>query len=148
METVPVKTSIGCSEFGRRILSDQVCMHCAILLFKRDISDICSCERETFSCSYSSNMNLRHFPQLVNYKLATSFARQLKISRSNDLLPVKLPNYQITKSILPVKSELQHPPRATPRVEFLEDFCSNSPLTGPKSCSNTPNPGKITRLLF
>ena len=48
---------------------------------------------------------------------------------------------------VPVKSKLQHPPRATPRA-FLENFCSNSPLTGPKSCSNAPTPGKITRLLF
>ena len=40
-------------------------------------------------------------------------------------------------------------PRATPwAFEFLENFCSNSPLTGPKSCSNAPTPGKITRLLF
>ena len=38
---------------------------------------------------------------------------------------------------------------ATPRAfEFLENFCSNSPLAGPKSSSNAPTPGKITRLLF
>ena len=30
--------------------------------------------------------------------------------------------------------------------EFLENFCSISPLNGPKSCSNAPTPGKITRL--
>ena len=48
----------------------------------------------------------------------------------------------------PVKSKLQHPPRATPRAfEFLKNFCSN-PLTGPKSWSNAPTPGLITRLLF
>ena len=36
------------------------------------------------------------------------------------------------------------PPRATPRAfEILEDFCSNSPLTGLKSCSNTPTPSKF-----
>ena len=41
------------------------------------------------------------------------------------------------------------PPRAIPRAfEFWENFCSNSPLTGPKSCSNAPTCGKITRLLF
>ena len=32
------------------------------------------------------------------------------------------------------------PPRATPRAfEFLEKFCSNSPLPRPKSCSNAPS---------
>ena len=42
---------------------------------------------------------------------------------------------------VPVKSKLQHPPpRATPRAfEFLENFCSNSPLPRPKSCSNAPS---------
>ena len=41
------------------------------------------------------------------------------------------------------------PPPANPQAfEFLENFCSNSPLTGSKSCSNAPTPGKITRLLF
>ena len=54
-----------------------------------------------------------------------------------------------SKNYVPVKSKLQHSPRAAPRAfEFLENFCSNSPLTGPKSCSNAPTPGKITRLLF
>ena len=39
-------------------------------------------------------------------------------------------------------------PPGNPRAfEFLENFCSNS-ATRPKSCSNAPNPGKITRLLF
>ena len=39
--------------------------------------------------------------------------------------------------------------RATPRgFEFLKKFCSIFPLTGPKSCSNAPTPGKISRLLF
>ena len=34
----------------------------------------------------------------------------------------------ITTGDVPVKSKLQHPPRATPRVfELLENFCSNSP---------------------
>ena len=37
-----------------------------------------------------------------------------------------------------VKSKLQHPPPPTRAVECLENFCSNSPLTGPKSCSNAP----------
>ena len=41
---------------------------------------------------------------------------------------------------VPVKSKLQHPPWATPQAfEFLENFCSNSPLPRPKSCSNAPN---------
>ena len=40
----------------------------------------------------------------------------------------------ITTGDVPVKSKLQHPPRATPRVfELLENFCSNSPLPRPKS---------------
>ena len=40
---------------------------------------------------------------------------------------------------VPVKSKLQHPPRANPRAfEFLENPCSNSPLLGLKSCSNAP----------
>ena len=38
--------------------------------------------------------------------------------------------------------------RATLRAfEFLKNFCSNSPLTGPKTFSNAPIPGRITRLL-
>ena len=36
-------------------------------------------------------------------------------------------------------------PRA---FEFLENFCSNSPLPGPKICSNAPTLVKITRLLL
>ena len=41
-----------------------------------------------------------------------------------------------------VKSKLQHarPPRATPRAfDFFENFCSNSPLPGPKCRSNAPH---------
>ena len=46
---------------------------------------------------------------------------------------------------VPVKLKLQHPPWATPLAfEILENSCSNSPLAGPKSCSNAPTPGKIT----
>ena len=52
-------------------------------------------------------------------------------------------------SNVPVKSKLQYPPRSTPRAfEFFEKFCSNSPLTGPKSCSNPPTPGKISDYFF
>ena len=49
-----------------------------------------------------------------------------------------------------VKSKLQHPhSRATPRAfEFLENVCSNSPLSGPKSCSNAPPPGKLQDYCF
>ena len=62
---------------------------------------------------------------------------------------------------VPVKSKLQHPPPSPPRghlnfcprgaagaFEFLEKFCSNPHLTRLQSCSNTPTPRKITRLLF
>ena len=50
---------------------------------------------------------------------------------------------------VPVKSKLQHPPLATPRAfEFLENFCSNPLLTGPKSCSNAPLPGKLPDYCF
>ena len=45
---------------------------------------------------------------------------------------------------VPVKSKLWKSPWA---FEFLENFCSNASLTGPKSCSDAPT-GKITRLLF
>ena len=40
-----------------------------------------------------------------------------------------------------VKSKLQHaPPRATPQAfDFFENFCSNSPLPGPKCRSNAPH---------
>ena len=45
---------------------------------------------------------------------------------------------------VPVKSKLKHPPPGNPRAfEFLENFCSNSPLTGPKSCLNASPPGKL-----
>ena len=41
------------------------------------------------------------------------------------------------------------PPRATPwAFEFLENFCSNSLLTTPKSCSNAPPPGKLLDCCF
>ena len=43
------------------------------------------------------------------------------------------------KGYVPVKSKLQHPPRA---FEFLDNFCLNSPLSGPKSCSNAPTPAR------
>ena len=60
----------------------------------------------------------------------------------------------ICRGDVSVKSKLLHSPppplpRAIPQAfEFLENFCSHSPLTTPKSCSNTPTPGKITILLF
>ena len=41
------------------------------------------------------------------------------------------------------------PPGQPPgHLNFLDNFCSNSPLPEPKSCSNAPILGKITRLLF
>ena len=42
-----------------------------------------------------------------------------------------------------VKSKLQHaPPRATPRAfDVFENYCSNSPLPGPKCRSNAPHQG-------
>ena len=50
---------------------------------------------------------------------------------------------------LPVKSKLQHPPGQPPgHLNFWKNFCSNSPLPWPKSCSNAPTLGKIARLLF
>ena len=39
-----------------------------------------------------------------------------------------------------VKSKLQHPPWATPRAfDSFENYCSNSPLPGPKCRSNAPH---------
>ena len=36
-------------------------------------------------------------------------------------------------------------PWATPwAFEFLENFCSNPPLPGPKSCSNAPTPACLS----
>ena len=50
---------------------------------------------------------------------------------------------------VPVKSKLQHPPRATPgHLNFWKNFCSNSPLTRPKSCSNTPPLRKLPDYCF
>ena len=53
-------------------------------------------------------------------------------------------------SYVPVKSKFQHPPRATTRAfEFLKNFRSYSPVTGPKSCSNAlPPPGKLPDYCF
>ena len=47
----------------------------------------------------------------------------------------------LSASYVPVKLKLQHPPPwAIPwAFEFLENFCSNSPLPRPKSCSNAPS---------
>ena len=68
---------------------------------------------------------------------------QRSIHRSDSTRPFHIIMYQSNRSFN------NPPPRATPRAfEFLENFCSNSPLTGPKSCSNAPTLGKITRLLF
>ena len=39
-------------------------------------------------------------------------------------------------------------PGQPPGIWILENFCSNSSLPGPKSCSNAPTLGKITRLLW
>ena len=64
---------------------------------------------------------------------------------------------ECTSQIEASKSPL---PRATfGAFEFLENFCLNSRLPGPKSCSNAPSevhyrwsnapaPGRVTRLLF
>ena len=41
-----------------------------------------------------------------------------------------------------VKSKLQHAPQGNPRAfDFFENYCSNSPLPGPKCCSNAPHWG-------
>ena len=69
----------------------------------------------------------------------------------NGFVPPYLHDLDITKCVqtqcnVPVKSKLKHPP---PRAfEFLKKFCSNSPLTGPKSCSNAPPPGKLPDYCF
>ena len=48
-------------------------------------------------------------------------------------------------SYVSVKSKLQHaPPRATPRAfDFFENYCSNSPLPGPKMLFKCPTLGSI-----
>ena len=50
-------------------------------------------------------------------------------------------NYGIWLCYVPVKSKLQHSPPRNPHghLNFLENFCSNSPLLRPKSCSNAPS---------
>ena len=47
---------------------------------------------------------------------------------------------------VPVKSKLEHPPGQYPG--HLNFFFSNSPFTGPKSCSNAPTPGKLPDYSF
>ena len=53
--------------------------------------------------------------------------------------------YQSNQSFYIPPSPQPGNPRA---FEFLENFCSNSPLTGPKSCSNAPPPGKVPDYCF
>ena len=79
--------------------------------------------------------------------LAGSIKAAYYLSRKNlYFLPQELSTaLSLIHHYVPVKSKLQHPPRA---FEFLENFCSNSSLTGTKSRSNAPPPGKISRLLF
>ena len=92
---------------------------------------------EIFSFWPKSLTVVVHYPsQSVTLNLSSSFLGYFYLwflyltIKENDTLYV------------PVKSKLQHPPRATPRAfEFLENVCSNSPLTGSKSCSNAPTPG-------
>ena len=46
-----------------------------------------------------------------------------------------------SKGNVPVKSKLKHPPPSPGNpagIEFVENFCSNSHLPRPKSCSNAP----------
>ena len=40
------------------------------------------------------------------------------------------------------------PPGNPPAFEFLENFCSDCPPTGPKSCSNAPTPEKLPDYCF
>ena len=47
-----------------------------------------------------------------------------------------------------IEASTSPPPGNPPGIWIFGKFLENSPLTGPKSCSNTPTPGKIARLLF
>ena len=81
---------------------------------------------------------------LINQQTQIGINRKTFFFESFDMHSFSL----LLTAYLPVKSKLQHPPRANPRAfEFLKNFCSNSPLTGPKTFSNAPIPGRITRLL-
>ena len=52
----------------------------------------------------------------------------------HNTLPLKLLFY------VSVKSKLQHPPPGKPRAfDFFENYCSNSPLPGPKCRLNAPH---------
>ena len=56
----------------------------------------------------------------------------------------------ITIGYVLVKSKLQYPPPhptwATPwAFDFIENYCSKSPLPGPKCRSNAPTPGTFHR---
>ena len=91
------------------------------------------CPYLTFIYNRSSNMNYTYFMYMLWFKFTSS---------SNCFKPVynfQTGSYFQIGSYVPVKSKLKHPPQATPcAFEFLENFCSNSPLLRPKSCSNTP----------
>ena len=53
----------------------------------------------------------------------------------------RLPYQSNRSSNIPPGNPLGH-------LNFWKIFCSNCPLPRPKSCSNAPTLGKITRLLF
>ena len=63
-------------------------------------------------------------------------------------LLARWPIVELTSSINLCTSRIEASPSPPRAFEFLENYCSNSLLTGPKSCPNAPTPGKITRLLF
>ena len=51
-----------------------------------------------------------------------------------------------TSQIEASTSPLSHPPATPGHLNFWKIFVQILPFTGPKSCSNAPTPGKITRL--
>ena len=80
-----------------------------------------------------------------NYKLFLELSIDIKslriISHSvRTRLPYETTRCQVTRpSLCASQIEASTSPRATPwAFQFLENFCSNYPLPGPKSCSNAP----------
>ena len=112
------------------------------------VSDVSSHSFVVFVCYYCIVFYLRRrFSHLVLRikHLASALASERKLNLSLSPCDSVWPGLARTcvdllSLYVPVKSKLKHPARTTPwAFEFLEHFCSKSPLPRPKSCSNAPS---------
>ena len=107
-------------------------------LQKRAVRAVTNSDYRAHTASLFSKLKI-----LDNFQVNTLDIAKFMFRYHNNLLPSLFLNLFMTNrtagNYVPVKSKLQHLPRATPRAfAFFENLCSNSPLPGLKSCSNAP----------